>query len=75
MKKFFMLSGVLAPIIYVATVILGGLLRPGYSHVAEAISELVATGAPNRPLLNYAIHPLQRIEPCLWVGTIPERQR
>jgi len=52
MKKLFMLSGVLAPIIYVATVILGGLLRPGYSHVAEAISELVAAGAPNRPLLS-----------------------
>jgi hypothetical protein len=33
------------------TVILGGLLRPGYSHVAHAISELIAAGTPNTALL------------------------
>lgn len=52
MKRFLLISGMLAAIIYVGTVILGGLLRPGYSHVAEAISELVAAGAPNRTLLS-----------------------
>ena len=52
MKKLLILSGMLAPVIYVGTVILGGILRPGYSHVAEAISELVAAGAPNKPLLS-----------------------
>ena len=52
MKKLLALSGVLAPIIYIGTVILGGILRPGYSHIAEAVSELVATGAPHKPLLS-----------------------
>jgi len=52
MKKFLMLCGSFAAILYVGTVILGGLLRPGYSHLFEAISELVADGAPNRSLLS-----------------------
>ena len=52
MKKLLMLCGVSAAIIYIGTVILGGLLRPGYSHISMAISELVADGAPNRSLLS-----------------------
>jgi hypothetical protein len=52
MKKFLMLCGVAAAIIYVGTVVLGGWLRPGYSHISMAISELVADGAPNRSLLS-----------------------
>jgi hypothetical membrane protein len=52
MKKLLMLSGMYATIIYMATVILGALIRPGYSHIADAISELVADGAPNRFLLS-----------------------
>lgn len=47
-----MLCGIVAAIVYVGTVILGGLLRPGYSHISMAISELVADGAPNRSLLS-----------------------
>jgi hypothetical protein len=50
--KFLLLSGALATLIYVATVILGGILRPDYSHLSEAVSALIATGAPNRPILN-----------------------
>jgi hypothetical protein len=52
MKKLLMLCGVAAAIIYVGTVFLGGWLRPGYSHISMAISELVADGAPNRALLS-----------------------
>jgi hypothetical protein len=52
MRKLLLLCGMSAAVIYVGTVILGGLLRPGYSHIAEAISELVAAGAPNRSLLS-----------------------
>jgi hypothetical protein len=52
MKKLLMLGGVVAAIIYVGTVLLGGWLRPGYSPISMAISELVAEGAPNRPLLS-----------------------
>ena len=52
MKKNLMFCGIAAAILYVGTVILGGLLRPGYSHISMAISELVADGAPNRTLLS-----------------------
>lgn len=51
-NKILMLCGILAPVVYVATVILGGILRPGYSHVSQAVSELIATGAPNKSLLD-----------------------
>jgi hypothetical membrane protein len=51
-RKYLLVCGVLAPLLYVGAVILGGLLRPGYSHVAHAISELIAAGAPNTTLLN-----------------------
>jgi hypothetical protein len=52
MKKLFALSGMLAAFVYVGTVVLGGILRPGYSHVTESVSELVAAGAPNKLLLS-----------------------
>lgn len=52
MKKFLMLCGIGAPVVYVFAVILGGLLRPDYSPVAKSISSLVATGAPNKGLLD-----------------------
>jgi hypothetical protein len=52
MKKLLILCGCSAAVIYVGTVILGGLLRPGYSHISMAISELVADAAPNRALLS-----------------------
>jgi hypothetical protein len=47
-----MVCGVLAPVLYAATVLTGGLLRPGYSHVSQFVSELIATGAPNKWLLD-----------------------
>jgi len=50
-RSYLLLCGVLAPLVYVGTVILGGLLRPGYSHISHAISELIAAGAPNTTLL------------------------
>ena len=52
MKKIFMFCGIAAAVLYAGTVILGGWLRPDYSHVSMAISELVADGAPNRSLLS-----------------------
>jgi len=51
-NKILMLCGILAPAVYVLAVVLGGILRPGYSHLSEAVSELIATGAPNKPLLD-----------------------
>ncbi len=46
------LAGPLATIVYVGTVILGGAIRPGYSHIAQYVSELIAAGAPNKSILD-----------------------
>lgn len=46
------LCGILAPLLYVATVALGGALYPGYSHRAQPVSDLVAAGAVNKALLD-----------------------
>ena len=46
------LCGILSPIVYVATVALGGFMDPTYSHIVKTVSELVQIGAPNRDLLN-----------------------
>jgi len=32
--------------------IIGGALRPGYSHISESVSELLSPGAPNKKLLD-----------------------
>ena len=52
MKKYLLYGGIVAPVLYVVTIIVGGLIRPGYSHIANAISELTAAGAPNKALLD-----------------------
>lgn len=51
-KRTWLLGGVLAPVVYLIAVVLGGMIRPGYSHHSEAISELIASGAPNKALLD-----------------------
>jgi hypothetical protein len=51
-NKFFFICGMLAPIVYVGAVIVGGVKRPGYSHTARFVSELLEAGAPNKSLLN-----------------------
>lgn len=47
-------AGVAAPLVFVATVVAGGAITPGYSHVADAISELVQAGAPRKGSLDLA---------------------
>ncbi|MCK4801915.1 MAG: DUF998 domain-containing protein [Anaerolineales bacterium] len=46
------LSGMIAPLIFIFTAILGGVLRPGYSHLADTVSELFSPGSPNKLLLD-----------------------
>ncbi len=62
-NRVLMLCGILAPVVYAVTVIVGGLLRPGYSHISQAVSDLIATGAPNKSLLDplFAIYNLLTI--------------
>ncbi len=51
-RHVLVLSGAAAAGVYVFTVALGGLLRPGYSHLSQAVSELIESGAPNGAMLD-----------------------
>ena len=44
--------GILASVLYVATDILGGLRYEGYSFSSQAVSELMAIGAPSEPFVD-----------------------
>jgi len=50
-RRIFFVCGMLFPIVYIIMTILGGALRPGYSHIADTVSELLSPGAPNKSLL------------------------
>ncbi len=51
-------AGTLAAVIYAATVVVGGLVTPGYDHVADPVSTLYQSGAANGPViaLTFAIY-------------------
>ena len=51
--KNFGILGIIAPIAYAIFVIVGGAITPGYSHTAQAISELTATGSPHKLFLDF----------------------
>jgi hypothetical protein len=44
--------GALGALIYLVHVVLGGILWEGYSHLMQPISDLTASGAPDRSLLS-----------------------
>jgi hypothetical protein len=46
--KVFSLFGILAPLFYIIPTIVGGLLRPGYNHLTNSVSDLLVSGAPNK---------------------------
>lgn len=48
MRKPLFFCGILYPLVFAGTVIYGGAITPGYSHAAQAISELVQAGAEHR---------------------------
>lgn len=56
MKKFYYF-GIAGSIIYVLSVILGGLLWHGYSHVSQSISTLIMTTSPNQIIM----------QPLFWI--------
>jgi hypothetical protein len=51
-RKILLYCGIAAPILYVITVIVGAAVRNDYSHVVNAISELISNGAPNKAVLD-----------------------
>lgn len=48
--------GMLGVLAYVLHVMLGGVLWKGYSHLMQPISDLTASGAPDRALLGYILN-------------------
>ena len=50
-----LIQGISAPILFFLVAFVGGLLRPGYSHVSQAISELTEAGAVNKVYLDLAL--------------------
>lgn len=50
-RKFFLVCGILASLLYVATDMLAAIRWEGYSYTAQTISETFAIDAPTRPLV------------------------
>ena len=44
--------GMLASIVNIVAVVVGGLMRPCYNHVSNFISDLIGSGAQNKWLLD-----------------------
>jgi len=47
-----LVCGIAAPVFYVAAVVIGGIITPGYSHLAHDISGLIAADAPKKAVLD-----------------------
>jgi hypothetical membrane protein len=52
-RYFLLVSGIAAPLALGLATWIAGSLHPGYSHASQFISELGATGAPYRAIMNY----------------------
>ena len=52
--KALSLTGIAAPILFIAVVLIAGASTPSYEHLHHFISELGATGASTANLMNYA---------------------
>lgn len=51
-QRLLSLCGVIALVLFVFMTILGAAIRPGYSHIADTVSELFSPGSPNKPMLD-----------------------
>jgi hypothetical protein len=54
------LFGIFAPLFYIIPTVVGGLLRPGYRHSSNSVSELLASGAPNKIylMIPFTLYPI-----------------
>jgi len=52
LRKTLIYCGIVAPVLYVITAIVGAALHHDYSHIVNAISELISNGAPNKAILD-----------------------
>jgi hypothetical membrane protein len=52
LRSVVLLCGVLSSLLYVATDIIGGMRYDGYSFASQAVSELMAIGAPSERVVD-----------------------
>ena len=67
MSKKLLAFGIASPVLYVGVTVLGSALRPDYSHLSNAVSELLLVGAPYRLLLSLG---MGLSSACMVVGCI-----
>jgi len=51
-QKKYAICGMLSPLVFTMLWILGGILQPGYNHIRDDVSSLMALGAPNKLLFD-----------------------
>lgn len=51
-RRYLFICGMVAPWWFVFLTILGGAIRPGYSHIRNTVSELFSPGSPNKLVLD-----------------------
>jgi len=58
--SLFSILGIIASLFYIIPTIVGGLLRPGYNHITNSVSDLLASGAPNKIalMIPFTIYPI-----------------
>ena len=52
LRRALLRCGILSSLLYLATDIIGGLYYDGYSFASQAVSELMAIGAPSEPIVD-----------------------
>jgi len=53
LDRILIVSGIVAPVVLLLSVLISGNLYPGYSHLSQAISELGTQDVPHNAILNY----------------------
>jgi len=51
-QKIYAICGLISPVLFNLIWILGGILQPGYDHIRDDVSSLMALGAPNKLLFD-----------------------
>ncbi|UCC19458.1 MAG: hypothetical protein JSV62_15370, partial [Promethearchaeota archaeon] len=51
-QKVYAICGMLSPIVFNLIWIIGGFIQPGYDHILNDVSSLMALGAPNKLLFD-----------------------
>lgn len=51
-KKILAIGAMISPILYTMIWVIGGFVIPGYNHISDDVSRLMAVGAPYKPLFD-----------------------